>query len=86
MNEEQLKKEYMNCLENNELSETERIDKLKELQENIHDLNDILGIDSDTRIQYLEEAKRQLKDDQILNSYIVEENSDVDKTETVKRN
>lgn len=86
MDKEQLKEELMSCLKSTKLSESERISKLKYLQGEVDDLNDILGIDSNRRIQILEEAKKQLKDDSILYPYVIEKQKlDLDENETVKR-
>lgn len=86
MDKEQMKKEFKSYLESTELSKTEKIDETKYSQEEFDDSNDILNIDSDRRIQILEAAKKQLKDDKILYPYIMEENNlDLDKNETVKR-
>lgn len=85
MDKEQLEKKIKSCLESTQLSETEKIDELINLQEKTDNINDILGIDSDQRIQILEAAKKQLKDDQILNSFITEKDLDLENNQTAKR-
>lgn len=75
MNDKQQENKFLQYLEETKYGEKEKIEKLKDLQKELHSINDALGVEPDFRNETIRKAKEQLDNDVILFPYIYEDDS-----------